>query len=84
MRHRDLRTDKWCLHDAFDVVALTDRQRRLVVLASLFAAGWFLPADFGYAWMKSDSMLFLDALEYAGEAFTDQILASIVLSEAEL
>jgi hypothetical protein len=70
-----------CLDESFRGRELHGRQHDLIALASLFASGFVVPTEFR---LREAAMPFLDALDLAGETFSDEILASIALSEAEL
>jgi len=70
-----------CLDESFRGRELCGRQHDLIAVASLFVSGFVVPTDLR---LKEIAMPFLDALDLAGEAFTDDILASLALSEAEL
>jgi hypothetical protein len=82
MRKRNEKIDRCCLDEAFQERALHGRQCDLIVVASLFATGWVLPSD--RRLVEAYVLPILDALDLAQEAFIDEIMASVALSEAEL
>lgn len=82
MKRREKTVDRRHLEDAFQGRELHGRQRDLIVVASLFATGGVVPDDRRLA--EAYALPILDAMDWAGELFSSEILSSVALSEAEL